>query len=128
MKMPSSKGTLRNIFIWTLQILAGALFVMAGFGKLSGSESSLELFDTIGMGQWFRYLTGVLELLGGLGLFIPSLSGVGAIVLAVVMAGAVFLHFFVIGGSPLMAGILFGATVTIAWGRREGLKRVHPFI
>ena len=42
MPTPSSTGKLRNIFIWTLQILAGALFVMAGFGKLSGSESSVD--------------------------------------------------------------------------------------
>lgn len=116
-------GKLNNIFIWTLQILAGALFVMAGFGKLSGTGSSIELFDTIGIGQWFRFLSGSLELFGGLGLFVPSLAGAGASILAIVMVGAVFLHLFVIGGSPLMAVILLTVTLTIAWKRRGDLTK-----
>ena len=101
---------------------------MAGIGKLYGTDSSLELFNAIGIGQWFRYLTGGLELLGGLGLFVPSLAGAGAVVLAIVMFGAVLLHLFVIGGNGMMAFILLALTLVIAWGRREGLKRVVPFI
>ena len=128
MQTPSSTGTLRNIILWVLQITAGMLFVMAGIGKLYGSENSLELFNAIGIGQWFRYLTGGLELLGGLGLFVPSLARAGAMVLSSVMLGAVFLHLFVIGGNPGMAFFLFLTTVLVAWGRRKGLKRAVPFI
>lgn len=128
MKTPSLTGILRNIILWMLQVTAGMLFVMAGIGKLYGTETSLDLFNAIGIGQWFRYLTGGLELLGGLGLFVPSLAGAGAIVLSIVMLGAVFLHLFVIGGTSVMASILLATTVTIALGRWKELKRTVSFI
>lgn len=36
--------------------------------KLAGAPAMVGLFDTIGIGQWFRYLTGSLEVSGRLDL------------------------------------------------------------
>ena len=77
------------------------------------------MFEAIGVGQWFRYLTGTLEVAGAILLLIPLTSGLGALMLVGVMAGAVVTHVFIVGGSPLMAIILFVVTGLIAWGRRE---------
>jgi Flp pilus assembly protein TadB len=46
-------------------------------------------------------------------------SGLGALLLVGVMAGAVFTHVFIVGGSPLMAIILLVVTGLVAWGRRR---------
>jgi putative oxidoreductase len=118
----SSRGL--NIALWVVQIGAAAMFVMAGGNKLLGNEQMVGLFQAIGFGQWFRYLTGSLEVIGALLLFVPSLSGVGGLLLTGVMAGAVGTHLFIIGGNPTMAVVLLAASAFIAWGRRAQLLKI----
>jgi len=98
-----------NVGLWILQIGAAGMFLMVGFFKLSGDPRMVGLFDAIGFGQWFRYVTGSLEVLGAVLLLIPRLSGLGAVAT----------HLFGGGGSPLPAIILFIVTGVIAWGRRQ---------
>lgn len=106
-----------NLTLWVLQILGAGMFLMAGFSKLSGSEPMVQVFEAIGFGQWFRYFTGAVEVIGGIALLIPSASLFGASLLAAVMAGAVGIHLALIGGSPVMALILLLVMSVIAWGR-----------
>jgi len=106
----------------SLQIAAAGMFLMVGFLKLSGNAQLVGLFDAIGLGQWFRYLTGTLEVAGAILLLIPRTSGLGALMLAGVMAGAVMTRLFVVGGSPLMAIILLAVTPVVAWGGRQRTK------
>jgi len=114
-----STGKIINVGLWILQIGAAGMFLMVGFLKLSGDQQLVGLFEAIGLGQWFRYVTGSLEILGAVLLLIPGLSGLGALLLVGVMLGAVATHLFVVGGSPLMAIILLVVTSVVAWGRRE---------
>ena len=114
-----STGTIMNLGLWVLQIAAAAMFFGAGFGKLSSDPQMVEMFDAIGIGQWFRYLTGSFEVLGAILLLIPRLSGLGGLWLVGVMLGAVATHLFILGGSPLMAIILLIVAGIIAWGRRQ---------
>jgi hypothetical protein len=120
----ATSGKVLNVILWVLQIGAAARFLMAGFSKLSGDAMMVKVFDTIGMGQWFRYLTGALEVFGAILLLTPWLSGLGALLLAAVMLGAVASHLFILGGSPLMAIALLSATAIIAWGRIERTLRL----
>ena len=53
-----STGKIVNVVLWVLQIAAAAMFVNVGFLKLSGNAQLVGLFEAIGIGQWFRYLTG----------------------------------------------------------------------
>jgi len=114
-----STGKIVNVGLWLLQIGAAGMFLIVGFLKLSGDPRLVGLFDAIGFGQWFRYVTGSLEVLGAVLLLIPRLSGLGALLLVGAMLGAVATHLFVVGGSPLPAIILLIATGVIAWGRRQ---------
>ena len=114
-----STGRIINVGLWILQIGAAGMFLMVGFFKLSGDPRMVGLFDAIGFGQWFRYETGSLEVLGAVLLLIPRLSGLGALLLVGVMLGAVATHLFVVGGSPLPAIILLIVTGVIVWGRRK---------
>jgi uncharacterized membrane protein YphA (DoxX/SURF4 family) len=111
-----------NVGLWILQIGAAAMFLMVGFLKLSGNAQLVGLFEAIGVGQWFRYLTGTLEVAGALLLLIPRLSGLGALMLFGVMVGAVVTHVFIVGGNPLQAIILLIVTGVVAWGRRKRTK------
>jgi len=121
----ASTGKIINVGLWILQIAAAGMFLMVGFFKLSGDPRMVALFDAIGLGQWFRYVTGSLEVLGALLLLIPRLSGLGALLLMGVMLGAVPTHLFVLGGSPLSAITLLIVTGVVAWGRR---KRTMNFL
>ena len=117
----ATPGKAVNIALWTLQVLVALAFVAAGSGKLLGSPAMIALFDAVGIGQWFRYVTGSLEVLGALLLIIPGTTAFGAVLLASVMAGAVVAHLTVLHTAPTAPFVLFALTALIAWGRRSQL-------
>jgi len=106
-----------NIGLWILQILAAAAFLLAGGSKLAGVAPMVEMFDKIGLGQWFRYLTGGLEVTGALLLLIPTTVVLGGALLVVTMVGAIATHLFILGGSPAPAIVLFVMVGTVTWYR-----------
>ena len=66
-----STGRIVNVVLWVLQIAAAGMFLNVGFLKLSGNPQLVSLFQAIGIGQWFRFLTGSLEVAGAILLLIP---------------------------------------------------------
>ncbi|MET3615958.1 putative membrane protein YphA (DoxX/SURF4 family) [Rhizobium aquaticum] len=78
----------KTILLWVLRILSAGIFLAAAFMKLSGQQQMVDEFAIIGLGQGFRYLTGILELAGGIALLIPRFSPLGALLLLAVDAGA----------------------------------------
>jgi hypothetical protein len=122
----STRG-IANVVLWVLQIAAALMFLMAGSSKLLGNPMMVGMFQTIGLGQWFRYLTGGLEVVGAILLLIPALAGLGGALLVPVMIGAVATHLFIIGGSPAIPLILLVVTALIAWGRRERTLKLLSF-
>ena len=103
--------------IWTLQMASAALFLFSGTLKLSGAPMMVQMFGAIGLGQWFRYFTGGLEVISAVLLLVPSLARFGALALAVTMVGAILTHLFIIGGNPAVPIALLAATTTVAWVR-----------
>jgi putative oxidoreductase len=106
-----------NIVLWILQILAAATFFLAGGSKLAGVAPMVEMFDKIGLGQWFRYLTGGLEVTGAILLLIPGTVLLGSALLVVTMVGAIVTHLVILGGSPVPAIVLFVMLGTVTWYR-----------
>ncbi|HEY2100208.1 MAG: hypothetical protein QOI50_1762 [Pseudonocardiales bacterium] len=119
-------GKAWHVTLWVLQVLVAAMFLLAGYLKLASSPDMVALFAGIGIGQWFRYLTGTLEILGALALFIPRLRALGALGLAGVMIGALITDLFIVHISPLSALINLVVVVVIAWGRRRELANLLP--
>jgi putative oxidoreductase len=107
----------KSAALWALQILTAAGFLMAGFAKLSGQPMMVETFDKVGIGQWFRYVTGGIEVVSAILLLIPRLTPVGAALLVCTMTGAVLSHLVLIGGSPVPALVLSCCAAIILWGR-----------
>jgi len=108
-----------RVALWAGQILIAAAFLAAGGSKLAGVPAMVTMFDAIGIGQWFRFVTGAIEVGAAIALLIPSLALYGALALAVTMIGAVFTDLFIVGGSPLPPLVLFAASAAIAWARRD---------
>ncbi len=112
-------GRAVNVALWALQILLALVFAMAGLAKVFDDPAMVEMFATIGVGQWFRYVVGALEISGAVGVLIPRFSGSAAIGLVCVMLGAIFTNLFVLGASPVLPLGLLVASVVVAWGRRS---------
>ena len=111
-----------NTVLWTLQVLVALTFVAAGSGKLLGNADMVALFAAVGIGQWFRYVTGGIEVASAILLLIPRLTAVGAALLVCTMTGAVLTHLVLIGGSPVAALVLLCFAAIILWGRFGTLK------
>lgn len=105
-----------------LKVLAGLAFLAAGFAKLSGAEMMVATFDAVGVGQWFRYVTGAIEVLGAIALFVPAVRVYGAALLAMTMVGAILAHLLILGPSAVPALVLLAITATIAFAHRDELK------
>ncbi|OYU88842.1 MAG: DoxX family protein [Bradyrhizobiaceae bacterium PARB1] len=108
-----------SIGLWAVRALLALAFAAAGAAKLYGVPMLVEEFDHIGIGQWFRYLTGSLEILGAVLIIVPSTAAFGAVLLCCVMIGATFTHLFVIGGSALPAVVLLVLSAVVAYAKRN---------
>ena len=106
-----------NRTLWMVQVLAAAVLCLAGGTTLAGADMPIALFEQIGLGQWFRYCTGGLEVLGAILLLVPKTAAMGAVLLAAIMGGAMATHLFVIGGSPVPATVLLLMALAVAWYR-----------
>ena len=113
----SGASRARTAAVWVLSLAAAGMFLMAGWAKLSSAPQMVGLFEAIGIGQWFRYLTGAIEVTGALALFVPSVAAFGAAALAATMVGAIATHVFIVGGSSAIPVVLLAATSFIAWAR-----------
>jgi putative oxidoreductase len=100
-----------------IEIALGLLFVAAGLVKLSGMGFMVELFTSLGFGQWLRYVTALVELTGGVLLLAGRLEYLAALALAVIMVGATAASIIVFDRSPIPPAITFVALVVLAWKR-----------
>jgi uncharacterized membrane protein len=70
-----------------VQALLGLIYVCAGGAKLLGADIMVEAFDVTGLGQSLRVAVGLLEICGGLCLFVPRASVYAAVVLGCTIVG-----------------------------------------
>ncbi len=125
----ASKG--RAIAGWALRVVLGVIFLAVGTTKLTGTGHTVEYFAAIGWGQWFRYLTGLLDIAGAGLLFTPSWTCYGAIVLACGAGTASLISLTVLRGNPtwgslqmiavpLVLALLSAALAWLTRPRRRG--------
>jgi len=121
---PTAPARFRSVGLWVLQIAGAAMFFMAGAPKITGAESMVQVFAAVGLGQWLRYFTGTLEVLGAIALLIPYFAGLAALWLSAVMLAAVIAHLTVLGGNPTIPMALLIAMAIVAWARRGRTARL----
>jgi putative oxidoreductase len=116
--LPAASGKGRLITLWILSGLASLAFIGAGGSKLAGAAAMVDVFDKVGLGQWFRYFTGLLEVSAGIGLLLSRYAVYAAGLLVMVMVGAIIAHLTVLGSSPAAPALLLVLTGSIAYLRR----------
>ncbi|WP_462254467.1 DoxX family protein [Ferruginibacter sp.] len=88
---------LKIIFSLLLRITAAVILLQTLYFKFTGHPESVELFTKLGAEPWGRIGTGVIELVAGILLLIPSTVFIGAMLGVGLMAGAIASHLTVIG-------------------------------
>ena len=122
-RLPARRTRFASVALWSAQLLLAAMFLLSGGSKLAGAAAMVALFDAIGVGQWFRYVTGGIEVASAVALLVPALAPFGAVALVPTMIGAVATHLFVVGGSPVVPVVLLAGALAVAWARRDQLAQ-----
>jgi putative oxidoreductase len=99
------------------ELALGMIFVAAGMVKLSGMAFMVELFASLGFGQWLRYVTALVELTGGILLIAGHMEYLAALALAVIMVGATAASVIVFNRSPIPPALTLLALIVLAWKR-----------
>ena len=108
-----------NLINWALRLFVAAVFLYEGTDKFGSRRLWIRLFTDIGIGQWFRYATGAIEIIGGILILIPRATTIAVAMLACTMVGAFLAHVFVIGVGPqsVLVAVLLTAILTVGWRR-----------
>jgi len=121
---------------WVLRIVAAAILLQTLYFKFTAHPESVILFTKLGVEPWGRIGTGVLELITGILLLIPSTAFIGGFMAMMLMVGAIGSHLFVIGiesqgdGGQLfiLALIVFKLSLIIQFiHRKEGIKLIQTY-
>ena len=101
---------LKTVFV---RCAVALLFVFIGYSKFGARSEWIGIFDRIGLGQWFRYFTGIVQIAGGVLVLIRPAFAIGILMLSCTMIGAVAVdiliglpHFAIIPLAILL-GLLF---------------------
>jgi putative oxidoreductase len=116
---------IRSILAWILAVFLALVFIMAGGIKLISRPNMVQEFAQIGFGQWLRYLTGILEVSGAIGVLIPKVRFWAALQIAAVMAGATITNLAILHlpGTARLTGVLLALAGALAWLRRPTSAR-----
>ena len=115
--------TATNRAMWGVRIHLALAFGAAGSAKLAGVEQMVATFEAIGWGQWFRYVTGGIEVAGALLMLIPATGLYAALLLGGTMVGGTVSHLLVVPGSPVPAMVLGLLCALVVWHNRPAQFR-----
>lgn len=102
-----------------IKTLLTIAFLSAGLAKLAGAEMMVQTFEAVGIGQWFRYVTGLIEVGSAILLWIPGRQLVGSVLLVCTMIGAVLVHVLILGPSAVPALVLGILAAITAYAHRD---------
>jgi putative oxidoreductase len=124
-----SDATAFDAIEWALRLGVALVYVGIGCEKVFPWRDSywVKLFTDIGFGLWFMYLTGTIQIIGGLLMIVPRTALFGAALLACTMIGAILTHLFLlntgVGGAVIPAAFL---GLIVAAVRRRFTERSGP--
>ncbi|RKE23468.1 DoxX family protein [Streptomyces sp. TLI_171] len=121
---PAKKAVVRTV--WTLRVLLALFFALASaLPKLLALPAATTVFDAIGVGDWFMYLTGAVELAGAIGLLLPRWAGPAATALIAFLLCAFVTQLTAMHGENAGTPFLFMVPLAvIAWHCRTETVRL----
>jgi len=118
----SKPSQVKTIGFWIVKGVLALLFLGAATAKIVGVPQMVAEFNMVGLGQWFRYFTALMEISGAVLLLWPGRTAYGALVLACVCVGAFFAQALAIHMDVVHTIVLAAIFLTIAYVHRGQLK------
>lgn len=89
--------SLSSVAVAGVQTAVGLVGIVAGGAKVTHRAGQIEEFERYGYPQWFRVITGLIEMVAGVGLIVeiawrPEAALLGGLVFSGTMLGAVATH------------------------------------
>jgi putative oxidoreductase len=107
-----------DFVVWTLSVLLAAVFLLAGVPKVLGiAPVGFQAAAMTGFPNGLRIVIGLLEVLGAVGLLIPSLATVAAGCLALLMIPAAATQYMSGEAGLAVPFIVFALLAFVAWRR-----------
>ena len=105
---------------WVPRIAMSLFFLSFGSQKFTDAYW-IGVFATIGFGDWFRYVTGLMQVGGALLLLVSRTALAGAVILATTMIGAMLAWIFFLEspGSAVIPAVIFAMLVALAANARK---------
>jgi hypothetical protein len=115
------RAVLRNVVESLPRIGVACLFVIIGYTKFNGDPNGEwhRIFELIGIGQWFRYATGGIQVAGGLLMFFRRSLAAGAGMLGCTMIGAALVDVFVLGSPLALVPLILLFLIAVIWVTSE---------
>ena len=116
-----------NIGLWVVQVLLAILFLMAGITKLTSPVENLPYPWMKEVPELMVRLLGIVEILGGIGIFLPSMLRIKPQLAIFATLGMIFLMisaiiFHVMRGESAVIGfnfIVIALAGFVYWGRSK---------
>jgi putative oxidoreductase len=83
-----TRGRQDVLISWILRLAVAGVFLSVGASKFDADSYWVKLFNQIGWGDWFRYLTGIVQVTGAVLVVVPRTFPIGIGILACTMLGA----------------------------------------
>lgn len=129
--MPQTLSGAPKIVSWIFQVVVAVILFQTLFFKFTGAPESVYIFETLGAEPWGRIGSGLVELVAGVLLLIPSRAAWGAVLSGGTILGAIGAHLTKLGIEVQGdGGLLFGLALTVLVGSAVVLylrRRQLPF-
>ncbi|HXT31075.1 MAG TPA: DoxX family protein [Vicinamibacterales bacterium] len=114
--VPEETRSRQDVLItWILRVAVAVVFFSVGSSKFDATSMWVKLFDQIGVGQWFRYLTGILQIAGAVLVLVPRtfLAGIGLLALTMAGAAAIWIARFGQVGNAVIPLVVLAALLVV---------------
>ncbi len=114
----------RKWVLLAVRVFLTLAFAAAGLAKLAGVQMLVDEFALIGVGQWFRYVTGIIEVGAAVLIWLPGYTAYAAALMVCVAVGALIAHAFILGMATSAGAILLGVlALLMLYTNRAQLRR-----
>lgn len=116
-----ARATARRVARALPSAVLGLFFIAIGYTKFDGDPHGawFQVFERIGLGQWFRIVTGVVQVTAGALLVWPRARTIGAALAASTMAGAVLVDIFVMSSPVAIVPLMLLFVIVFVWATAE---------
>ena len=122
-----TRGRQDVLISWILRLAVAGVFLSVGADKFYPDSLWVKLFNQIGWGDWFRYLTGTLQVTGSVLVVVPRtfLIGIGMLACTMLGATAVWIVKFGAPGNAIIPAAILVALIVIGF-HGAGVDRKSP--